>query len=125
MRKNLALFLSGTAALLAFNAAQAAAPSGHETQDSLAANSYAELLEPVPDAREALIADDARLAQQPQATLQLAQYHHHHHHHHHGFGGFGVYVAPPYYAAAPDCYWTVHRYWNGRYWVHRRVRVCG
>ncbi len=52
-----------------------------------AATSYADLLEPVPDAMERLAADDAN---QPAAHLQLAQYqgnyhhHHHHHHHHHG-----------------------------------------
>ena len=52
---------------------------------SLAANSFAELLEPVPNAVAALKADDARVAEQSDGRFQVAQWHHHHHHHHHRY----------------------------------------
>ncbi len=89
MKIRMAALLGSTAALLAVPAAQAAAPAT-QSQQPLAASSYAELLEPVPNAVQALEADNS--AQQP-ARMQLAQYHHHHHHyhhhhHHHHHGGF-------------------------------------
>jgi hypothetical protein len=79
-------------------------------------NSYRDLLEPIPNASEALKADDARIAAEAteQQPVQLAQFvYHHHHHHHHGYfrvvpgpypryyhhhhhhhhrGGFGIYI---------------------------------
>ncbi|MGC2076052.1 MAG: hypothetical protein WA728_08475, partial [Xanthobacteraceae bacterium] len=55
--------------------------------------SYRDLLEPVPDALNALKIDDARTAAKTQGGEQVAQYYyHHHHHHHHHHGGFGVYI---------------------------------
>jgi hypothetical protein len=49
--------------------------------DPLQANSYAELLEPIPNAAAVLkVVDEQAPAD---ANIQLAQYHHHHHHHHH------------------------------------------
>ena len=79
MKPTLAFLLSTAAALLTLNSANAApiAPSA-----TPAATSYAELLEPVPNASETLIADDLARAQQ-KPLLQLVQFHHHHHHHHH------------------------------------------
>ena len=126
MKRSLAMFLSGTAALMTLNAAQAA-PISSPAGNPAAAGSYAELLDPVPNASSALQADNERLAQQPEASVQLAQWHHHHHHH---FWrprfGLGVYYGAPYYAAAPSgCYWTAGRpVWNGGRWVRSRVRVC-
>lgn len=109
MNKRIAGLLGGVAALATLNAAQAAAPAPGATT-SLAAQSYAELLEPVPNALPRLIADDAARAQLP-ARVQLAQYHHHHHHHHHHHGFFpgaalgvlgGIIAAQPrYYEPAP------------------------
>jgi len=126
MKPTLAFLLSTAAALLTLNSANAApiAPSA-----TPAATSYAELLEPVPNASETLIADDLARAQQ-KPLLQLVQFHHHHHHHHHHHGffrgfGFGVGIGAPGYAYRGDCYWRLSRpYWNGRHWVRRRVRVC-
>jgi hypothetical protein len=96
------------------------------TSNILAAESYADLLLPVADARFVLTADDLSRAQQPKPLLQLVQYHHHHHHHHHGFfPGFGITVAPPAYDERPDCYIRRRVYinqWGER--VVRRVRVC-
>jgi len=104
-----------------------------------AAQSYADLLDPIPNALEALITDDLKRARQPKPLLQLAQFyyyhhhhhhhgyfeHHHHHHHHHGYFGGGIVVAPPAYGYGPDCY--IERRvsitpWGER--VVRRVQVC-
>ncbi|HEX4198149.1 MAG TPA: hypothetical protein VHZ26_11970 [Caulobacteraceae bacterium] len=57
------------------------------------ATSYAELLQPIPNAVERLKASDAEAASRP-ARLIDAQYgpfnrhHHHHHHHHHDRGWY-------------------------------------
>ena len=92
-----------------------------------AAQSYAELLEPVGNASAVLAADDLAQAQQPRPLLQLVQYHHHHryyHHHHHGFFP-GVIVAPPPAYYGPDCY-IRRRVWYDRYGYRHvgNVRVC-
>ena len=84
MKKRMAALLGGTAVLMVMPAAQAAIQAPLPGQP-LAASSYAELLEPVPNALEALKTADAA---PPPARVQLAQYHHHHHHHHHHGGGF-------------------------------------
>ena len=85
MEKKIAGLLGAVAALGAFNAAEAApspAPS-----DVLRANSFADLLKPIPNAAALLQAVDES-APRPSANenVQLAQIyieHHHHHHHHH------------------------------------------
>jgi G3E family GTPase len=86
MDKKIAGLLGAMASIGALNSAQAA-PSLNPT-DILQANSFAELLEPIPDAAARLKAVDASQAQDV-GHVQLAQYyyhhHHHHHHHHHGF----------------------------------------
>ena len=99
MTRLTAVLLGGAAAVLTLNSAQAA-PAAPVAQP--AAQSYADLLQPVPNAVAALQADDTARAQQPK--VQLAQYRHHHHHHHGFFGGgphfgFGFYGGPVY--AAP------------------------
>jgi len=119
MKKRIAALLGGTAVLMIVPAAQAAVPTSQSSQP-LAASSYAELLEPVPNALEALKTADA--APRP-ARLQLAQYHHHHHHHHHhgaflpGFaigaaigGMMGAAAAPPprYYGRSVE--WCMRHY---------------
>ncbi len=136
MTKTRALLLCSTAALLAFSAnGQAATPAAVDSTAALGANSinsYADLLEPIPNAAAMLQADNLQRAQQaPQARVHIAQYHHHHHsyhHHHHSHFPWGVFrgvVAPPPAYYARDCYWTWGRaYWNGYRWVRRRVRVC-
>ncbi len=49
----------------------------------LHANSYADLLTPIPNAGAILQAMDREQGAGPgEATVQLVQYHHHHHHHH-------------------------------------------
>ena len=54
--------------------------------DVLQANSYADLLEPIPNAGALLQAIDESAPVKASENVQLAQfYHHHHHHHHHSF----------------------------------------
>ena len=97
-----ATFLLSTVAGLCLAGAVQAAPA----QSPLpAAQSYADLLEPVQNADAVLMADDMAAAQQQKPLLQLAQWHHHqhhHHHHHHGFRfGFGFAAPRAYYGG--DC----------------------
>ncbi len=69
------------AALGAFGAAQAAPVPANS--DVLSANSFAELLEPIPNAAALLkTADESGSGSSAERNIQLAQHHHHHHHHH-------------------------------------------
>lgn len=128
MKKNLAFLLGGVASVVAINsmAINGAQAASMARAPDVGAQSYAELLEPIPNATALLTADDAARARQPKPLLNLVQYHHHHHHHHHHgfFPGFGLQFGPPAYAYE-DCHWVLGRpHWNGRYWVRRRIRVC-
>ncbi|HEY0224455.1 MAG TPA: hypothetical protein VGC38_08085 [Pseudolabrys sp.] len=85
MDKKIAALLGAAAALTTMTAANATSPSA-PTQ---AASNYADLLNPVPDALNQLIAEDAARTNAP-AGVQVAQIAvevggHHHHHHHHRF----------------------------------------
>jgi hypothetical protein len=72
------------ATLGAFNAAQAAPTPSPAPTDVLRANSFADLLEPIPNAGALLRAvDESGPISSPDGNVQLAQYYHHHHHHHH------------------------------------------
>ena len=84
MEKKIAGVLGAVATLGAMSAAQAA-PTPAVPSDSLRANSFAELLEPIPDAAALLRTVDQAPAPSATGNVQLAQYyrHHHHHHHHH------------------------------------------
>jgi hypothetical protein len=131
MKNHLAFLLCSATALLAWNGAQAT-PAASEPSSS--AQSYADLLEPIPNAVAALIADDMARARQPKPLLQLAQFYHHHHHHHgfyhhhhhhhHGYFGGGIVIAPPVYDE-PNCY-IQRRVEITQYGerVVRRYRVC-
>ena len=72
--------LGAVAALGALGVAQAT--TAPNPNDALKANSFAELLEPVPNAAKLLNAMDEAPSSQAAGNVQLA-YHHHHHHHHH------------------------------------------
>ena len=102
MEKKIAGLLGAVATLGAFNAAQAAPTPSPAPSDVMRANSFAELLEPIPNAAALLQAVD-ELAPTPSANenVQLAQifieHHHHHHHHHHAWRRYAprVVVVPP------------------------------
>jgi len=131
MKSCTALLLCSTAALVTFTAAGQATIDDSASARVATAQSYADLLAPIPNAVEALQADDAAQVFRPRARVQLAQYHHHHGSVAGGIiglsliGALGGALAPP----PPDyyyhCYWMLgRRYWNGYRWVHPRVRVC-
>ena len=81
MDKKIAGLLGAVAAVSTMGTAQAA-PTPNPTE-TLRANSFAELLEPIPNAATLLQAvDEQGQAETADGNIQLAQYHHHHHHHH-------------------------------------------
>ena len=85
MEKKIAGLLGAMAALGAFNAAEAAPTPSPAASDALRANSFADLLEPIPNAAALLKAVDQSRPAPADENVKLAQvfYHHHHHHHHH------------------------------------------
>ncbi|HEV7634562.1 MAG TPA: hypothetical protein VGO54_03905 [Bradyrhizobium sp.] len=102
MEKKIAGLLGAMATLGAFNAAEAAPTPSPAPADVLRANSFADLLEPIPNAAALLQAvDESAPAPSANENVQLAQFyhHHHHHHHHHGMRRYGprVIVVPPRY----------------------------
>ena len=82
MEKKIAGLLGAVAALGTLATAQASpAPA-----DVLKASSYADLLEPIPNAARMLQAMEQEAAAQPaDKNVQVAQFYYHHHHHHHGY----------------------------------------
>jgi hypothetical protein len=83
MQKKIAGLLGAMATLGAFSAANATPMPNPAPTDVLKANSFADLLEPIPNAAELLLAvDESAPGASAHGTVQLAQYHHHHHHHH-------------------------------------------
>src|SRR5665213_4000624 len=85
MDKKIAGLLGAVAAVATMGGAQASTGSGPTSSDPLAAQSDADLLAPIPNATEALVADNARHDANSADGVQLAQYYHHHHHHHRYF----------------------------------------
>jgi hypothetical protein len=79
MDRKIAGLLGAVGALASLNTAQAVTPS--DSKEVLKAQSYADLLEPIPNAMAALQAVDHEPAVASD-NVQLAQYHNHHHHHH-------------------------------------------
>src|ERR1700757_3511917 len=77
--------LLGTMVTLgALNAAEAAPIPSPAPADVLRASSFADLLDPIPNAAALLQAvDESGSVPTANENIQLAQYHHHHHHHHH------------------------------------------
>ena len=87
MDKKIAGLLGAAAALASFSSAQAAPTDPSEV---LKAESYADLLKPIPNALAALEAVD-RQAGDPAEGVKVAQFYigvgrdHHHHHHHNSY----------------------------------------
>jgi hypothetical protein len=84
--KTLISLLSGASALALLGGAQAsAAPSVDETDVLQPARSFAELLDPIPNAENVLRAENERsigATAAEEKPVEMAQYYHHHHHHH-------------------------------------------
>lgn len=102
MDKRIACGLVGAAAAFGALGPTSATALPTAGADPLAAQSYADLLTPVPNAKKILTAmDEKSAAGQP---VRMAQYYYHdHHHHHHGYWGYHHHHH--------------HGYW-GRRWHH-------
>ena len=77
--------LGGVSALALLGVSQASAAPAGEANGLAPARSFAELLDPIPDAANVLRAEDERAAADAiidERPMVVAQYHHHHHHHH-------------------------------------------
>ena len=86
MEKKVAGLLGAVAALGALGSAQAAPASDPSPPDTLKVNSYADLLEPIPNALKVLQEIEAQAPVKPwedNVKVPPRRYHHHHHHHHH------------------------------------------
>jgi hypothetical protein len=83
MGKKIAGLLGAMVTLGALNAAEAAPMPSPAPTDVLRANSFADLLDPIPNAVALLQAvDESGPASSANENIQLAQNRHHHHHHH-------------------------------------------
>jgi hypothetical protein len=95
MGKKIAGLVGAMATLGAFNGAQAAPTPSPAPTDVLRANSFADLLEPIPNAAALLRAvDESGPIPPADENVQLAQFYHHHHHHHHHHHGWRRYDEP-------------------------------
>ena len=118
MDKKIAGLLGAVAAVGALGTAQASAAPA--PSDVLKANSYADLLEPIPNAAKVLQALDEQAPPEAEPKVQLAQWYHHHHHHHHHHGywrGYGY--GPGYgYGYGPRVYVVPRRYYHHNHHHH-------
>jgi hypothetical protein len=123
MDKKIAGLLGAVATLGTFGAAEAAptpAPA-----DVLRANSFAELLEPIPNAAALLQAvDESAPAPSVNENVQLAQFydHHHHHHHHHSYyrRNYRYYDAEPRVIVVPRYRRDYHHHHHHHHSFYRR-----
>jgi hypothetical protein len=83
MDKKIFGLIAAVSGLGTFGAAQAATPSA-DADRIMAAQSFSELLEPIPNAVAVLRVVDQQGAASAPASFELAMEYHHHHHHHHG-----------------------------------------
>ncbi len=91
MDKKIVGVIGAITGLAALDSAAQATPAAQPSPDLMNARSFAELLDPIPNAVAALRASDAATARETQeqavgglnGDVQVAGYRHHHHHHHH------------------------------------------
>lgn len=99
MDKKTAGLIGAVAGLATMGVAQAATTPAVSSSQALQASSYADLLEPIPNAGALLQADNAARAQQPMnmsASFQLADWGNgysrgNYHHHHQAYRNYGYY----------------------------------
>lgn len=124
MDKKIAGLLGAVAALGTFGSAQATPQATPAPSDVLQANSYADLLEPIPNAGALLQAIDEAAPATAADNVQLAQlfyhHHHHHHHHHHGFYRRHYYDAPVVVVPRYRRYYHHHHHHHHHHSFYRR-----
>jgi hypothetical protein len=90
MDKRIVGLLGAAAALTTIHSGAAAAPGTSDLAHLRQPKSYAELLEPIPNAVTVLKSDDESRA--VSGPVERVGYYHHHRHHHHGyFRGYNYY----------------------------------
>ncbi len=114
------LGLLGGASALAIvgGCASASASPVSEASGLKPAQSYAELLDPIPNAVDTLRTVEQTAPEARSGAIQLAQYyygypHHHHHHHHHHHGYVYRYFRPHVYHHHHHHHHHHHYYHNG------------
>lgn len=111
MGKKIAGLVGAMATLGAFNVAEAAPIPSPAPTDILRANSFADLLEPIPNAAELLrIVDETRPVPSADENVQLAQFYYHHHHHHHHHSQYRRYYDEPRIIVVPRRYRYRHHH---------------
>lgn len=101
MGTKIAGLVGAMATLGALNGAEAAPVVSPAPSEILQANSFADLLEPIPNAVALLQAvDESGPGSSANENVQLAQFYRHHHHHHHHHSHYRRYaprivVVPP------------------------------
>ena len=107
MDKALAGLLGAVGALAVATPGQAAPMGAPNLDEVMRAESYADLLKPIPNAAAVLqVSDEAARAEaarseaaRPEAeVLEVQYYYHHHHHHHHHHGYYRPRYARPFFA---------------------------
>jgi hypothetical protein len=115
MDKTIVGLFGAMAALASLDTAQAATEAAPKPTEITAAKSFAELLDPIPNALTRLRAADEAAANAPKADegVQVAQffYHHHHHHHHRWYHHHHHHRWYP-----PRGYYHHHHHHHHRYW---------
>ena len=89
MDKKIVGLIGAVTVFVAPEAAQALPAATPSIDEVMSVQSYAELLDPIPNARALLREADAVAASRP-ARVEKTQYYDHHHHHHNQYGpGWG------------------------------------
>jgi hypothetical protein len=124
MEKKIAGLLGAMATFGAFNAAEAAPIPSPAPTDVLRANSFADLLEPIPNAAALLRAvDESRPSSSADENVHLAQfYYHHHHHHHHHHSQYRRYYDEPRIVVVPPRYRRYHHHHHHHHHHHSFYR---
>jgi hypothetical protein len=96
MEKKIAGLLGAMVTLGAFTAAEAAPIASPAPAEILSANSFADLLEPIPNAVALLqVVDESGPVSSANENILQVQFHHHHHHHHHHAYRRRIVIIPP------------------------------
>jgi hypothetical protein len=83
MDKKIVGLIAAVSGLGTFGAAQASTPPAADVERVMNPQSFAELLDPIPNAVALLrAAGEGRAAAPDTSNVQVAWHHHHHHHHH-------------------------------------------
>jgi hypothetical protein len=122
MEKKIAGLLGAMATLGAFSAGEAAPVAHPAPAEILNANSFADLLQPIPNAAELLqIVDESGPISSADENIQRVQfYHHHHHHHHHHHSQYRRYYEEPRVVIVPRRYRHHHHHHHHHHSFYRR-----